>query len=312
MHRPVLQDLSPIAKLLFAALLSIVGLVLLTLLGMLVVKLLPGPGLQDILNAKPPYDAPGIIVGLKILQAVQSLGVFLLPPLFLAWFYDSAPLRYLGLDRKPGLLTALLSVSLVFISLPFINWLVALNGQLQLPSLFKDLEAWMKTSEQQAGDLTAAFMKGSSIGILLANLLVMAVIPAIGEELFFRGILQKILQSWMKSINMAVVLASIIFSIFHFQFYGFLPRTILGLMLGYLYAWTGSLWVPMLFHFIFNAGSVVVAYMENSGFQHINYDSIGSSDKWYIILLSLLCTFSMALVIRFLADRKRPMTTQSF
>ncbi|MFA5196683.1 MAG: CPBP family intramembrane glutamic endopeptidase, partial [Bacteroidales bacterium] len=118
------------------------------------------------------------------------------------------------------------------------------------------------------------------------NILMIAVLPAIGEEFFFRGVLQRLLGEWFKNVHVAVIVTAVIFSAFHLQFYGFLPRFLLGMFLGYIFYWSGSLWVPIIVHFINNGLAVVVAWLSARGMVDFNFETFGSSDNLFVIISS--------------------------
>jgi membrane protease YdiL (CAAX protease family) len=148
--------------------------------------------------------------------------------------------------------------------MPFVSWLVELNAQLKFPSALAALEQQLKASEALATELTQAFIASSNGNQLLLNLIVVAVIPAIAEEFLFRGTLQQFIQFCFKNVHVAVIFGAAIFSAFHGQVYGFMPRWILGILLGYLFAYSGSIWPGVLAHFINNALSLVVSHFEKS------------------------------------------------
>src|SRR5207344_1198984 len=105
--------------------------------------------------------------------------------------------------------------------------------------------------------------KGTSVLSLAINLFIIAFLPALGEELFFRGMMQKLFSQLTKNNHLAIIITSIIFSAIHLQFYGFLPRMVLGIFLGYLLVWSGSLWLPILAHFVNNASAVLFTFLDN-------------------------------------------------
>jgi membrane protease YdiL (CAAX protease family) len=98
------------------------------------------------------------------------------------------------------------------------------------------------------------------LGDLLLNLLVIAIVPAIGEELLFRGYLQQSFSNWLSNPHVAIIVTAVLFSAIHLHFQAFLPRFILGVLLGYLFYWSGSLWLPILAHFANNAQAVIISY----------------------------------------------------
>jgi membrane protease YdiL (CAAX protease family) len=132
-----------------------------------------------------------------------------------------------------------------------------------LPDFLAPLEAWMREAENAATALQERFLSGTSYLDLFVNIVVMAITPAICEELLFRGVIQNQLEKWFKNAHIAVWVAAIIFSAIHFQFYGFFPRMILGAALGYLLVYGKSLWLPIVAHALNNFMAVVVAWGAN-------------------------------------------------
>ena len=133
-------------------------------------------------------------------------------------------------------------------------------------------------------------LKVDTIGGLLLNLLVIALIPAVGEELTFRGVLQQGLVRRMKSPHLAIILSAAIFSFIHFQFYGFLPRMFLGLLLGYMFYITGSLWTSILMHFVNNGSVVVLYYLNNKDIISIDAEHFGEASSSWMVTISLAVT----------------------
>jgi hypothetical protein len=178
----------------------------------------------------------------------------------------------------------------MMVSAPFISELVSLNEMMKLPSAFGGLEKWMKDTEEEAAQITTKFLDVHSAGGFLVNMLMIAIIPALGEEMMFRGLLQRLLGEWFKNIHVAIFVTAFIFGAIHFQFYGLLPRMMLGVMFGYLYFWTGTLWAPVFAHFINNGTAVILSYLSNRGTIHANYENFGSTDNIFLIILSLVLT----------------------
>jgi membrane protease YdiL (CAAX protease family) len=110
---------------------------------------------------------------------------------------------------------------------------------------------------------------------LFSNLLVIALLPAIGEELFFRGIVQKQFEELTQNRTAGIVLTALLFSALHMQFFGFIPRFVLGVFLGFLYQWSGTIWLPVTAHFINNAGAVILTWAFTRNNSSINPDTIG-------------------------------------
>ncbi|TAF81977.1 MAG: CPBP family intramembrane metalloprotease, partial [Sphingobacteriales bacterium] len=123
-------------------------------------------------------------------------------------------------------------------------------------------------------------------------LLMIAILPAIGEELFFRGTIQNIFTALFKNPHVAVWLTAILFSAIHLQFYGFLPRMFLGALFGYLFIWGKSIWLPILGHFLNNGFAVIMAFRLQQEGKSISELDNAFSPSWYAILCSIVFTFA--------------------
>jgi len=231
---------------------------------------------------------------LKFLQIIQSIGLFIVPSILVAFLFNQSVSRYLKLDKKPFLFSIALAVLIIFISNPIINFTGELNSKLSLPESLSKLENWMRSTEETAAQLTKLFLKTESIGGLMFNLFMIALIPAIGEEFLFRGVIQRVLSEWTKSNHLAIWISAILFSALHFQFYGFLPRAILGAMFGYLFVISGNLWLPVIAHFINNAAAVVAYYLYGEGILNVDPEKIGIDSKYQVaVIISVVLLISL-------------------
>jgi hypothetical protein len=172
-----------------------------------------------------------------------------------------------------------------------------LNNDIHLPSFLSGVEKWMRESEDTAQKLTDIFLNTGSWGGLLLNLIMIAGLAAIGEELIFRGILVRLFRDWTRNVHLAVIIPAFLFSALHLQFYGFFGRLLLGIILGYLFVWSGSLWVPVVIHFLNNAMAVILAFMIQRGIINTDLESFGSSSNNYIIIGSAIMMVLVMLVI---------------
>ncbi len=238
------------------------------------------------------------VVALKWLQFMQSIGTFLLPALCVAFLHADKPFSWLHLDKGMSWRTALFAVALMLCAIPAINLLSYLNQQMVLPSFLHSLEELMRTQEEAAARLIEQFMQTDTVGGLLINLGLMALLPALCEEVTFRGVLQSLLTPdsdpnssprLTSRQHLVIWLVAAVFSFVHFQFYGFVPRMLMGAMFGYMVAWTGSLWVPMLMHFVNNGATVLsYFYVYRHHLDPDSLDSIGISGTLWLGILSLL------------------------
>lgn len=243
---------------------------------------------------------------LKWLQFLQMTGTFFLPPVLCAWLWSEnhQPVSWLRLDNVPDGKMIGLAVAIMICAVPGINLLADLNGRIQLPESLASIEQKMRAMEEAATVLTERFLQADSIGGLLINIGLMALLPALAEEFSFRGTLQQVLANSQKptaNSHIAIWLTAIVFSSVHMQFYGFVPRMLMGAMFGYLFVWTGSLWVPVIMHFVNNGMAVIAYYIEQSvvsdQYSDKNIaDTFGAGDTWWLGVLSLLIT-SLGLLI---------------
>lgn len=207
---------------------------------------------------------------------------------------------YLKINKGFIILLLPVIIILVFAAMPVINFTGELNSHLSLPDFLSGLENSMRESEDRMKVITDAFLQMNGIGDLLINILVIALLAAVGEELLFRGCFQNILVQWTKNIHIAIWLTAILFSALHFQFYGFLPRMLLGVLLGYLYVWSGSLWLPILFHFLNNGLAVLFAYLIGKGLLTENAETVGvgESELMFVFISAALSAWLMYFVWR--------------
>jgi membrane protease YdiL (CAAX protease family) len=217
----------------------------------------------------------------------------MLPPLITAYMWNQGkPATYLRLNVFPRW-TSILNVTLIMlVAIPFINLLSWLNQQVVFPSYMSGIADLMRSSEDQIAELTQRILNVTGIDQLLFNLLVVAVVPALSEELFFRGSIQNILSVRCKN-TLAIWLTAIFFSTIHMQFYGFVPRMLLGAFFGYLVVWSGSLWLPIIAHFVNNAVSVIFYYLVFNGYKLPDIDKTGTENTLWLGFLSGFITIGL-------------------
>ena len=232
--------------------------------------------------------------GMKIAQGLSSIFIFVVPPII---HYNITrkrhPIQSLGF-RKPAnpWWLLLIGVALMFISMPVTNQLTRWNEAIHFGGVFEKLEAYLKMLEETATATTEKMLKVDTIGGLLLNLFVIALIPAVGEELTFRGVLQQGLNRKMNP-HAAIILSAAIFSFIHFQFFGFLPRMFLGILLGYMFYITSSLWTSIAMHFVNNGTAVVVYYLNHKGIIHVDVEHFGEAKSAWLVVLSAVVTVAL-------------------
>ena len=230
-------------------------------------------------------------IGIKIGQGINSIFMFIVPPI--VYYYLTRKehrMQDLGFREvaHPWWLL-LLGVAVMFISLPVTNQLTTWNEGMSFGKGLTWLEDWIKSLEETAKAATEKMLNVDTIGGLLLNMVVIALIPAIGEEMTFRGVLQQSLTRKMNP-HVAILLSAAIFSFIHFQFYGFLPRMFLGILLGYMFYATGSLWTSILMHFFNNGTAVVLYYLNNKGIINIDVEHFGETQSVWLVVASAVVT----------------------
>lgn len=228
------------------------------------------------------FTDPENIPFLKYFQILQSIALFMVPPLLIGWLALFNPLKYLNMDKSVRLKPFLFLIILLITALPALNLLTVLNEKMQLPGFLTRLEQWMQQTEDEADGITQAFLAVNTFGGYLINVLMVAVIPALGEEFFFRGTLQRMFHRWFRNPHFAIIVVSVIFSAFHLQFYGFLTRFVLGVIFGYLLLWSGNLWYPIIAHFINNFLPVSMVYFFRDRFNLEDPTMFGSGPEAWI------------------------------
>jgi len=232
-------------------------------------------------------------------NALIMLGAFGFTALLHAFIVNQRkPFAYLQMNKGVQWKTVLLLVLVFCASMPVLSWIIKWNEGLHLPQFLSAVEQWMREYEDQAALLTKRMLSGTSLSVLCANLLAIAVVPAVCEELLFRGVLLSWLKNSFHRKHLAVWLSAVVFSAFHVQFFGFFPRMLLGVYLGYLYLWSGSLWTPIIAHFLNNAVAVVAAFFYNIGYISVNYEEFGNGgEQIWAVVLSFCVTGGLIVVL---------------
>jgi uncharacterized protein len=240
---------------------------------------------------------------MQMLQLFSSVGLFLLPPIA---FIFITRIRYFNIKIFPSVLVSIIGILLMWSFLPLINFSAEMNASIQLPSFFDSIMQWIKEKEDAANVVANGFLKMDGLADLLLSLLIVAIIPAVGEELLFRGTIQPILYKVFKNQHLAIWGAAFIFSFIHFQFLGFLPRFLIGGFLGYLFYWSGSIWLPVLVHFVNNATAVILYFLYQHKYIIHSTDELGTGNYRFIELgISLVL---VAIGLRFIFYTALPMS----
>jgi len=297
--KALLADRTPYRKFLILVGIALISGVIFSTLGSLLAAMITGVQVLTDPKALSDLANPAVIDALKIIQLVSAIGTFLFPPIIAAWLFSSDAKEYLGVIRKPNSQQIVISIILLLVAIPFINWMMMANSLMELPASMKGVEDWMKEMEANAGQITKLLVKTNSIGGLVFNIFLMAIVPALGEEFLFRGLIQKLFKELSGNVNAGIILSAILFSAMHMQFYGFLPRFALGVMLGYMMYWSGSLWLPIIAHFFNNFLAVITTWAAANGSLKINPDTIGTEPGQSAMLgISVFLTWGLLFLLR--------------
>ncbi|HOI01051.1 MAG TPA: CPBP family intramembrane metalloprotease [Bacteroidales bacterium] len=243
---------------------------------------------HEVLTAgtQPPFGQEQIR-WLRLLQGLNQFGLLIFPVLLfgvLVAGWNGMPRQvWPGLRLKGSYL--LYSIALLLLFMPLINLLIEWNEGISLPAWLQGMETWMRAREAAAKGISDAFLQGSGYPDLVWSLLIVAVLPSLGEELLFRGTLQPLFSRWTGSKHAGVWLSAILFSAIHMQFFGFVPRLLLGVIFGYALLRSGSLWLPVLLHFWNNGTIVVVTWLNARGLIHLDEAELSVFHPLWAIIL---------------------------
>lgn len=212
----------------------------------------------------------------RILAVVQDMFIFIIPAFVAAFTATRLPARMLGVDRAPKASLLLLSLLVLFVSVPAMNMIIGFNQNIHLPESMASVETWMRQTEDAASQATAAILSGDSVGTLIVSVLIVGVLAGFSEEIFFRGALQRILMATRLPAWSVIWIVAVIFSAFHFQFFGFIPRMLLGAYFGYLLYWTRCLWIPVCVHIINNSVYVISQWNSTDSADNAAINTFGS------------------------------------
>ena len=244
-------------------------------------------------DAMVRMDAPVV----QLLQTFLAVGLFLLPPVLMTWLCCDGRLGdNLMVSRRPRLLQLLVCVAAIVAASPLVTWLEDVNLQMSLPESMSSIETWMREREASAAKVVEKLTASPDPWNFAANLFVLAFLPGLCEEIFFRVGVQTRLFDDKTRIRgyWAVALTAVLFSAFHLQFFGFLPRLALGVVLGIFLLLTGNVWYSVSAHFVNNMVVVTSAYLTARGVEMVQPQWIGT---WWAALISALATAGLVAVL---------------
>ena len=290
----LVSDREPVLSLFFILLVVLIGFLFIgPLLGFGISALFyDGNLLADIQNPTPSIWLP-----MMVTQAVTSLvGLIIIPALYVK-FSERKPLApFFPREKeitKVFAMIILLGISFMVAISPITEW----NMNFEFPEFMSGFGDWARIQEDKLMEMTKVLTNFDSPSSFVIGLLVVAVLPGIGEELVFRGLIQNELWRSSKNIHVAIWVSAFLFSAIHIQFFGFVPRLLLGALFGYLYYWSGNLLIPMVAHFFHNGFTLTMIYLYSRGTTEINIDSEESAPV-YLVALCAVATFVLLYYFR--------------
>ena len=269
MQHPIIKKTTKFERLFILLALIIIGLILGTVIGFAYV----------FITKSNPQD----LNALRFMQISSQLFTFVFPPIAYASLVKEKPVNALGL-KNSKILWFLIGTAIIFAIMPLNSIIAEWNANLTLPDPMSKIESLMKQMQESATAMIEKFVSVDTIGGLILNLFMIAGLAAIGEELLFRSIIQTSLIKICKNAHVGILIASAIFSFIHLEFYGFVPRLILGMLLGYMFYFSGSIWIPMLMHFLNNGTVVLIYFLNNKGITNIDVDTFGQTSIPVLII----------------------------
>jgi membrane protease YdiL (CAAX protease family) len=207
---------------------------------------------------------------MRIAAVLQDILLFIIPALVTAILITRLPATFLAVDKKPKGVAVILAIATMICSIPAMNALITFNDGIHLPQSMAALEAAMRHTEEAAQKSIATLLGGDGIGSLAVSVLIVGVLAGFSEEIFFRGTFLRLLTTGRVNTHVAIWVVAFIFSAMHMQFYGFMPRMLLGAFFGYLLCWSGSLWLPIIMHALNNSLYIIEEWSAGGNEASIN------------------------------------------
>lgn len=244
------------------------------------------------------------VARLRVSVVVQDLFLFIMPVALTMLIAAKNPLQFTRIAGRITLRETIFVIGIAIVSIPAMNTIVAWNEGITFPESWSGIEHALRTSEALAQATVNQLMSGTTVGDLIISVLIVGVLTGFSEELFFRGALQPLLGVMMKNRHAAVWATAFIFSAVHLQFFGFVPRLLMGAYFGYLVLWSGSLRLSMLGHILNNSLVVINSWLVARGIVNESADTFGVGTSGGSIILMLVSVALTAIMIIMLYRRR--------
>ena len=239
---------------------------------------------------------------MRIAIVIQDLFLFIIPAIVTAVFITRKPAELLCITKGFPIYSIVLVLMIMVVTAPAMQMLINFNQSLSFPDWLEPVERWMRASEEAAAKSLEGVTGGTSWGSLILSVLLVGVMAGFSEEIFFRGALQRIMSTSGLAPHIAIWVTAFIFSAMHLQFFGFLPRLILGAFFGYLLWWSGSLWLPVCAHALNNTLAILSEWERQRMGDSLTIDASlvenPGAHTWIIILAGVALGAAMLVYLR--------------
>ena len=237
---------------------------------------------------------PEHVNALKVMQVVSTIIIFFIPAVVTARIASKTPFQRLGFATRVKWKRAVIAMLIMLSVLPLVGFLADVNKAIPVTAAMKKFFDSMESQYMEQVKLMATFK--TPVDYIIA-LFIIAFLPAVVEEVFFRGAMQQIFMRWFVTPGLVIFITSLIFSAIHFSWYGFIPRMALGMALGYIFYFTGNLWYSILAHFFNNAFMVTLLYWQYLKYKKVDME-MGDSAPWWAGVLSLAAVIGLFILLK--------------
>ena len=301
MKRGLFVDSPPFTMFVMLGFAMVTCYLLFFFIGLLLAPVILDIPIDELMNVINKGDADNQLNVIRYMQVLFSISIFTIPAFFAAYLFSKNAVSYLGLRQGAPIKWFAVTLVIMLAVIPFINLLVALNEMIVFPESLAGLEQRLKSIEENARETTRLILNVDNVSGMFFNLFMIAMLPAIGEELIFRGLLHKIFFKWTGNIHVTIIVTGFLFSILHIQFYGLFPRWLLGVMFGYMMVWSGTIWLPIFAHFTNNAIAVYISYLIHKGTISEKFEVFGATPSDIPVTIA---TTSVCLALVWIMCRK--------
>lgn len=240
---------------------------------------------------------------LRIMAVIQDVLIFILPSIVTAVIITRLPASFLCVNKGTSIRSIIMVILIMLVSMPVMNYIIAWNESIVLPESLSGIEQWMRNAEQNARESINVLLGGTTIMDLVISILIVGILTGFSEEILFRGMIQRLIQTASHRMNahVAIWVTAFIFSAIHLQFFGFIPRLLLGAFFGYLMWWSGSLWLPIIAHAFNNSMVALFTWMYQNGTTGMDLNKIGTEEidaNYIVVIISLIVTIMMLILLR--------------